>query len=39
MNIVLVKEEKALSVNCELYESMQPSTETVKNLLFELDSL
>ena len=35
MNIVLVKEEKNLSVNSEFHKSMQPFAETVENLLFD----
>ena len=37
MNIVLVKEENALSVNSEFYKSTQPFTETLGNLLLEFD--
>ena len=37
MKIALVKGEKALSVNSELYKVMQPFTEMVKNLLFQFD--
>ena len=37
MNIILVKKEKALSVNSEFYESTQPFAETVENLLFQFD--
>ena len=37
MNILLVKEEKALSVNSQFCKSMQPFAETVENLLFEFD--
>ena len=37
MNIVLVKKEKALSVNSEFYKSTQPFAESVENLLFKFD--
>ena len=37
MNIVLVKEENALSVNSEFYITTQSFTETLENLLLEFD--
>ena len=37
MKIVLVKGEKALSVNSEFCKGVQPFTETGKNLIFEYD--
>ena len=37
MNIVLDMRIKALPVNSELYESMQPFTKTVANLHFKFD--
>lgn len=39
MKIILVKVEKALSVNRKYCKGMQPFTKTVKNLLFEFDKL
>lgn len=39
MKIILVKVERALSVNRKYCKGMQPFTKTVKNLLFEFDKL